>query len=156
MAFKTTSRRPANHLREELQDWSQPEPAVATQPQEPTTFRLVAVSQVYENYGAHCWDGEGECPQHWKAKGGSEYHAALGTASEVLALGSAGIEATLQRMLAKFTRTDEYWQEYLIDWQVVPTTEETYEEKELREMLEWGWITPEQHASRVHRMQLDV
>lgn len=22
-----------------------------------------------ENYGAHDWDGEGECPQHWKNKG---------------------------------------------------------------------------------------
>jgi hypothetical protein len=26
-----------------------------------------------ENYGAHDWDGEGECPQRWKFKGGSEY-----------------------------------------------------------------------------------
>jgi hypothetical protein len=34
---------------------------------------LVISTQVYENYGAHDWDGEGECPQYWKAKGGSEY-----------------------------------------------------------------------------------
>jgi hypothetical protein len=26
-----------------------------------------------ENYGAHDWNGEGECPQRWKFKGGSEY-----------------------------------------------------------------------------------
>jgi hypothetical protein len=26
-----------------------------------------------ENYGAHDWDGTGECPQYWKMKGGSEY-----------------------------------------------------------------------------------
>jgi len=26
-----------------------------------------------ENYGAHDWDGTGECPQYWKFKGGSEY-----------------------------------------------------------------------------------
>jgi hypothetical protein len=34
---------------------------------------LVITTQVYENYGAHDWNGEGECPQYWKPKGGSEY-----------------------------------------------------------------------------------
>ena len=34
---------------------------------------LVISTQVYENYGAHDWNGQGECPQYWKAKGGSEY-----------------------------------------------------------------------------------
>ena len=34
---------------------------------------LVIRTQFMENYGAHDWDGEGECPQHWKFKGGSEY-----------------------------------------------------------------------------------
>jgi len=34
---------------------------------------LVIQTQVYENYAAHAWEGEGECPQYWKPKGGSEY-----------------------------------------------------------------------------------
>lgn len=34
---------------------------------------LVVQTQTQENYGAHDWDGEGECPQYWKFKGGSEY-----------------------------------------------------------------------------------
>ena len=34
---------------------------------------LVITTQLQENYGAHDWDGEGVCPQHWKMKGGSEY-----------------------------------------------------------------------------------
>jgi hypothetical protein len=34
---------------------------------------LVIDTQYMENYGAHDWDGTGECPQYWKAKGGSEY-----------------------------------------------------------------------------------
>ena len=34
---------------------------------------LVITTQLYENYGAHDWDGKGECPQYWKAKGGSDY-----------------------------------------------------------------------------------
>jgi hypothetical protein len=34
---------------------------------------LVIRTQFMENYGAHDWDGQGECPQYWKMKGGSEY-----------------------------------------------------------------------------------
>jgi len=35
--------------------------------------KLLITTQVYENYGAHDWDGVGECPQYWKPKGGSDY-----------------------------------------------------------------------------------
>lgn len=34
---------------------------------------FVIRTQFMENYGAHDWDGQGECPQRWKYKGGSEY-----------------------------------------------------------------------------------
>jgi hypothetical protein len=34
---------------------------------------IVIHTQQYENYGAHTWEGKGECPQRWKAKGGSCY-----------------------------------------------------------------------------------
>ena len=30
-------------------------------------------TQYCENYGAHTWDEKGECPQHWKNKGGETY-----------------------------------------------------------------------------------
>ena len=36
-------------------------------------MKLVLITQVRENYGAHDWDGTGTCPQYWKNKGGSEY-----------------------------------------------------------------------------------
>ena len=35
--------------------------------------KLLISTQVYENYGAHDWDGEGECPHSWRAKGGNDY-----------------------------------------------------------------------------------
>ncbi len=35
--------------------------------------KLLIQTQVYENYGAHDWDGKNECPQYWKAKGGNDY-----------------------------------------------------------------------------------
>jgi len=34
---------------------------------------IVIETQYQENYAAHDWDGNGECPQRWKFKGGSSY-----------------------------------------------------------------------------------
>ena len=34
---------------------------------------IIVTTQVYENYGAHDWDGVGSCPQYWKPKGGSTF-----------------------------------------------------------------------------------
>jgi hypothetical protein len=36
-------------------------------------MKLHIITQYMENYGAHDWDGEGECPQYWKMKGGEDY-----------------------------------------------------------------------------------
>ena len=36
-------------------------------------MKLVIITQVRENYGAHDWNGIGSVPQYWKDKGGSEY-----------------------------------------------------------------------------------
>ena len=36
-------------------------------------MKLLITTQVYENYVANDWDGKGECPQYWKAKGGCDY-----------------------------------------------------------------------------------
>ena len=36
-------------------------------------MKAVVQTQHMENYGAHDWDGKGECPQYWKCKGGSTY-----------------------------------------------------------------------------------
>jgi hypothetical protein len=36
-------------------------------------MKLHIWTQDHENYGAHDWDGEGACPQRWKAKGGADF-----------------------------------------------------------------------------------
>jgi hypothetical protein len=36
-------------------------------------MKAIIYTQFMENYGAHDWDGQGECPQRWKAKGGECY-----------------------------------------------------------------------------------
>lgn len=40
-------------------------------------MKLHIQTQVQENYGAHDWDGTGECPQYWKFKGGNDYFLML-------------------------------------------------------------------------------
>lgn len=37
------------------------------------TTLLQITAQFHENYGAHSWDGTGECPQRWKPKGGQMF-----------------------------------------------------------------------------------
>jgi len=44
-------------------------------------MKLHIVTQYMENYGAHDWDGEGQCPQRWKFKGGQDYFYPLGASS---------------------------------------------------------------------------
>ena len=36
-------------------------------------MKIAINTQFMENYGVHDWDGNGDCPQYWKTKGGSVY-----------------------------------------------------------------------------------
>lgn len=40
-------------------------------------MKLFINCQYMENYGAHDWDGKGECPQYWKFKGGEDFFLSL-------------------------------------------------------------------------------
>jgi hypothetical protein len=119
-------------------EWDNDEPETKN-PEPSQSFRVVVQTQYRENYGAHCWDGEGECPQHWKNKGGSEYHVALGSAAHVIALGSEGIRGIVSKMAEKVERCDDYAQEWVIGWEIYGDKEETPDEREDREMAEWGY-----------------
>ena len=151
--LKTANRREANRLRRLVADdlTNEPTPSATTQ-SGPVVFRVALTTQVYENYGAHDWDGTGNCPQYWKAKGGNEYQRVVGTANEVIRLGKAGIAKIVAELRAKVEKSDDSWDEYAIAWDLYPTNEETYEEKELREMLEWGMIAQEQHDEYRRRL----
>ena len=41
-------------------------------------MKLHITTQYMENYGAYDWDGQGECPQYWKCKGGEDFFYPLG------------------------------------------------------------------------------
>lgn len=70
-------------------------------------MKLVIRTQYMENYGAHDWDGKGECPQYWKMKGGSEYMIE----GVPLNIDYAEVVAA-----ADVEKNNEYCREYILDW----------------------------------------
>jgi hypothetical protein len=75
-------------------------------------MKLLITTQVYENYGAHDWDGKGECPSYWKAKGGMDYVVKkfrdINRATEAVMILRAQVE-----------QSNEYFRESIIDWEIV-------------------------------------
>jgi len=78
-------------------------------------LKLLITTQIQENYGAHDWDGQGECPQYWKFKGGSDYSYALGS--------SLRNAETLNEIVEYFRKqiecNNEGFREYIIGFDVV-------------------------------------
>jgi hypothetical protein len=73
--------------------------------------KLLITTQVYENYGAHDWDGTGECPQYWKAKGGSDYvvlNIDINRAAEIF-----------EAVRAQCECDNEGYREHALGWEVV-------------------------------------
>jgi len=70
-------------------------------------MKLVIRTQYMENYGAHDWDGEGECPQYWKMKGGSEFMV------ENVPLNIDYAEVVSATGVEK---NNDYCREYILDW----------------------------------------
>ena len=73
--------------------------------------KLLITTQVYENYGAHDWDGQGECPQYWKAKGGSDYvirNINVNQATE-----------TVMAVRGQIEQDTDAFRETVIDWSIV-------------------------------------
>ena len=73
---------------------------------------LVIQTQHKENYGAHNWDGTGECPQHWKFKGGNTYFVSDLTSKQINKIAQGGIP-TLEKLI-EFR--NEGFEEYILYW----------------------------------------
>jgi len=74
--------------------------------------KLLITTQVQENYGAHDWDGKGACPQYWKFKGGNDYVVKnfkdFHRVTEVV-----------MALRGKVEEDNEYYKEYIVDFEVV-------------------------------------
>jgi len=75
-------------------------------------MKAIIQTQIRENYGAHDWDGEGECPQYWKFKGGNTYIFNVSIEENVDPEWWARVEAAI-------TEKSEAWEEYSIGETVV-------------------------------------
>ena len=73
--------------------------------------KLLITTQVYENYGAHDWDGVGECPQYWKAKGGNDY--------VVKRINVNKVTETVMALRGKIEQDNDGFRETIIGWEVV-------------------------------------
>jgi hypothetical protein len=73
--------------------------------------KLLITTQVYENYGAHDWDGTGECPSYWKAKGGSDY--------VVKNININRVTETVMGVRSQIEQDNQAFRETIIDFEVV-------------------------------------
>lgn len=74
--------------------------------------KLVIHTQYRENYGAHDWDGEGECPQYWKSKGGDIYVYENVTPKQEAKIAENGIP-TLANLI---NHSNDYSTNHIIDF----------------------------------------
>ena len=73
--------------------------------------KLLITTQVYENYGAHDWDGQGQCPQYWKPKGGSDY--------VVKKINVNKVTETVMGVRGQIECDNYAFRETIIDWTIV-------------------------------------
>ena len=81
-------------------------------------MKLYIVTQVRENYAAHDWSGEGACPQYWKNKGGNDYFVDL-TGFKFDEFTAKKLQMIVDSVRVKVERRDDYFEEFIIDFQVV-------------------------------------
>lgn len=81
-------------------------------------MKLLITTQVYENYGAHDWDGAGECPSYWKAKGGSDYVVKNFTGNRRRSVADSATEAVMA-LRGKIEQNTEGFRETIVNWRIV-------------------------------------
>ena len=89
-------------------------------------MKLVIWTDFNENYGAHEWDGKGDCPQYWKNKPGSIYVVENLTEKQVAKIKASGIP-TLSSLIEY---TNEYARETVANYSVVEDADQLWEEWE--------------------------
>ena len=76
-------------------------------------MKLHIWTQDYENYGAHDWDGEGECPQYWKAKGGADFFVVKFRGGE------AEATTAVMALRSSIEENSQYFRREVLGWKLV-------------------------------------
>ena len=111
-----------------------------------TSYRLVIYTQTYENYGAHDWDGKGECPQRWKAKGGSEYHLPI---QNITTACHTQLHQLVQEHRHLIEVNNDSFHERIIDWRIHGDQELTEEEQ--MDAYSSSWMQESTEHQKHHR-----
>ena len=93
-------------------------------------MKLHITCQYMENYGAHDWDGTGECPQYWKFKGGEDYFYQLGAVEP----SAEHIEELVQVLRSRVEWDDVGSRQYIVGYGIV---EDDFRTEFERSQLEW-------------------
>ncbi len=86
-------------------------------------MKIAIWTQYRENYGAHDWDGVGECPQYWKSKGGSCY--VIENIED-----SVNAQLLVQSILPMIESSDNYQINYMVDFGVFEDDKKVVEDWE--------------------------
>jgi hypothetical protein len=78
-------------------------------------MQLLITTQTQENYGAHDWDGTGECPSYWKFKGGQDYKFDLGPTVR----NASALEELVEYFRPEIEEDNDYYRNHIIGWEVV-------------------------------------
>ena len=78
-------------------------------------MQLLITTQTQENYGAHDWDGVGECPSYWKFKGGQDYKYDLGAFGR----NPEAITELVMALRGQIEENNDYFRNDIIGWEVV-------------------------------------
>lgn len=90
-------------------------------------MKIVITTQYLENYGAHDWDGKGQCPQYWKSKGGDVYLVENLTQEQA----DEFIQNKLTQLYSMIEYNHEAAQEYVTSSQVVGDSDVTHDAWEI-------------------------
>ena len=93
-------------------------------------MKLHIHTQYSENYGAHDWDGQGECPQYWKMKGGEDYFYDLGSAGR----SDEALAELVEALRGRVEWANEGSRSYILGWTV---RADDYRTEYERSQLEW-------------------
>ena len=81
-------------------------------------MKLHIYTQDQENYGAHDWSGEGECPEYWKFKGGSDFMVENFKGNRCRSLADSATEAVMI-LRTQIEEDNNYFRRQIVGWNIV-------------------------------------
>ena len=82
-------------------------------------MKIAIETQYMENYGAHDWDGKGECPQYWKMKGGDTVILEVPGFRFNDEFAQKKAQMIIDSIRDKIEHNSYYSKEYIISWDFV-------------------------------------